>query len=66
MAANCAVGVLVGLLVLILCWMMFLKQCCFVLPKLCGGCWCSGGSSGTGGVDYVLEDGSNTMLFSLS
>ena len=33
---------------------------------MCGGCLCSGCSSGTGGVDCVLEDVSNTMLFSLA
>ena len=45
---------------------MILILCCFLLSSVCGGCVCSGGSSGTGGVDYVLEDGSNTTLFSLS
>ena len=65
-AAVCAVGVLVGLVAGIVCRTMFLKLCCFPLPNVCGGCLCSGGSSGTGGVDYVLEDGSKTMLFSLS
>ena len=40
--------------------------CCFLLPNVCGGCLCSGGSSETGGMDYVLEDVSNTMLFSLA
>ena len=28
-------------------------------------CLCSGGSSGTGGMDCVLDNDSNTMLFSL-
>ena len=41
---------------------MFLKLCCFLMPSVCGGCVCSGDSSGTSGVDCVLEDVSNTML----
>ena len=49
-----------------MCWKMFLKLCCFILPSVCGDCVCSGGSSGTGGLDCVLEDVSNTMLFSAS
>ena len=60
-----AVGVLVGLVAWILCWKMFLL-CCFLLPSVCGDCVCSGGSSGTAGLDCVLEDVSNTMLFSVS
>ena len=65
MAPVCAVEVLKGLLVWILCWMMFLKLCCFLLPSLCGGCWCSGGSIGTASVNFVLDNDSNDMLFSL-
>ena len=33
---------------------------------MCGGCVGSGSSSGTSGVDCVLEDVSNTMLFSVA
>ena len=33
---------------------------------MCCGSVCSGGSSGTGGMDCVLEDVSNTILFSLA
>ena len=33
---------------------------------MCCGSDCSGGSSGTGGMDCVLEDVSITMLFSLA
>ena len=33
---------------------------------MCGGCVSSGGSSGTGGVDCVLEDVSNTNLLSVA
>ena len=33
---------------------------------VCGDCVCSGGSSGTVGLDCVLEDVSNTMLFSVA
>ena len=65
-AAVCAVGVLVGLVAEIVCWRMFLILCCFLLPNVYGGCLCRGGSSGTVGVEYVLEDGFNTMLFYLS
>ena len=46
--------------------MMFLILCFFLFPSVCGGCLCSGGSSGTAGVDFVLNDASNTMLFSVS
>ena len=49
-----------------MCWRMFLILCCFLLPNVYGGCLCRGGSSGTVGVEYVLEDGFNTMLFYLS
>ena len=66
LAAVGAVAFLVGLGVWIVCWRMFPILCCFLFPGLCGGCMCSGGSSGTGGVNCVLEDISNTMLFSLS
>ena len=65
-AAVCAVGMLVGLVAWIVCWRMFLKLCCFLMPSVCGGCVCSGDSSGTSGVDCVLEDVSNTMLFSVA
>ena len=67
MAAVCAVVVLVGLLVWSsLCCVIFLILCCFLLTSLCGGCVCSGVSSGTKGVDCVLEDVSKTMLFSVA
>ena len=36
--------------------MMFLILCFFLFPSVCGGCLCSGGSSGTGGVDCLWED----------
>ena len=65
-AAVFALGVLVGLVAWIVCWKMFLILCCFLLPSVCGGSVCTGGSSGTGGLDCVLEDVSNTMLFSAS
>ena len=65
-AALCAVGVLAGLVVWIACWRMVLILCCFLLPSVCGGCMCSGDSSGTSGVDCVLEVVSNTMLFSVA
>ena len=68
-AAVCAVGVLVGLVVWILGWMMFLIICYFLFPSVCDGslfCLCSGGSSGTASVNFVLNDVSNTMLFSVS
>ena len=55
-----------GLLVWILCWIMFLILCYFLFPSVCGGCLCSGGSSGTASVDFLLNDVSNTMLFSVS
>ena len=41
---------------------MFLILCFFLLPNVCGGCLCSGGFSGTGGVDFVLEDVSKTLF----
>ena len=65
-AAVRAVGVLVGLVAWIVCWRMFLILCCFLLPSVCGGCVGNGDSSGTVGMDCVLEDVSNTMLFSLA
>ena len=52
-----------GLVVWILCWMIFLILCSYLLPSFCGGCLCKGASSGTGGVLCVLEDVSNTMFF---
>ena len=36
--------------------MMFLILCYFLFPSVCGGCLCSGGSSGTASVDFVLDD----------
>ena len=65
-AAVCAVGILVGLVAWIVCWRIFLILCCFLLPIVCCGSVCIEGSSGTGGMDCVLEDVSNTMLFSLA
>ena len=62
----CAVGVLAGLVAWIVCWRLILILCCFFLPSVCGGCVCNGDYSGTGGMDCVLEDVSNTMLFSLA
>ena len=50
----------------VVCWRMFLILYCFLLPSVCGDCVCSWGSRGTGGLDYVLEDVSNTMLFSVA
>ena len=50
-----------GLVVWILCWMIFLILCSFLLPNLCGGCLCKGGFSGTGSVDFLLDDVSNTL-----
>ena len=64
--AVCAVGVLAGLLAWIACWRMFLNLCCFLFPSVCDFCVSSGGSSGTSGVDCVLEDGSNFLLFSVA
>ena len=64
--AVCAEGNLVGLVVWILGWMMFLILCYFLFPSVCGGYLCSGGSSGTASVDFLLNDVSNTMLFSVS
>ena len=57
---------LVELVVWIFCWMMFLILCSFLLPSLCGGCLCSGISSGTACVDFVLDDVSNLTLISVS
>ena len=65
-AAVCAVGFLMRLKPWIVCWRMFLILFCFLFPSVCGGCVSSGGSSGTKGVDCVLEDVSNSMLFSLA
>ena len=65
-ATVCAVVVLVGLVAWIACWRLFLILCCFLFPSVCGGCVCSGVSSGTKGVGCVLEDVSKTMLFSVA
>ena len=65
-ADLCAVGVLVGLVAWIVCWRMILILRCFLFPRVCGSCVCSGDSSGTSGVDCVLEDVSNFMLFSVA
>ena len=54
------------LVVWIFCWMMFLILCSFLLPSFCGGCLCSGISSGTASVDFVLDDVSNLTLNSVS
>ena len=64
-AAVRAVGVIVGLVTWIACWRMFPLLFCFLFPSVCCGSVCSRGSSGTGGMDCVLEDVSNTMLFSV-
>ena len=55
-----------GLLAWIVCWKMFLILCCFLLPSVCGDCVCRGACSGTGVLDCVLEDFSNTILFSVA
>ena len=59
-------GVLAGLVAWIVYLSIFLKLCCFLMPSVCGGCVCSGDSSGTSGVDCVLEVVSKTMLFSVA
>ena len=61
-----AVGVLVGLVAWIVCWNMFLILVCFLLPSVFGECVCSGGSSGTRGLDCALEHVSNTSWFSVA
>ena len=61
-----AVGVLVGLVAWIVCWRVFLILLSFLMPSVCGDCVCCGGFSGTGGLGCVLEDVSNTMLFSVA
>ena len=45
---------------------MFLILCYFLFPSVCRGCLCSGLSSGTASVDFVLDDVSNTTLISVS
>ena len=55
-----------GLVAWIMCWKMFPRLCCFLLPSVCVDCVCSWGSSGTGGMDCVLEDVSNAILFSVA
>ena len=57
---------LVGLVAWIVCSMMFLIPCCFLFPRVCGDCVCSGVSSGTGGLDSVLEVVYNTLLISVA
>ena len=49
-----AVGVRVGLKAWSVSWKMFLILFCFLLPSVCGDCVCSGGSSGTAGLDCVM------------
>ena len=66
LATVFAVGVLVGLMAWIVCWRMFLILCCFLLRSVCGHCVRSGGFSGTAGLDCVLKDISNIMLFSVA
>ena len=66
MAAAFALGVLVGLVAWIVCWRVFLILYCFPLSNVCSDCVTSRDSSGVGGLDYVLEDVSNTMLFSVA
>ena len=61
-----AVGDLMGLVAWIVCWRMFLLLYYFLLPGVCGDFVCSEGSSGTGGPYCVLEDFSNTVLFSVA
>ena len=65
MAAVFAVGFPVGLKAWIVRWRISLKLCCFLLPNVCGGCACSGVSSGTSDVDCVLEVVSTAVLFSV-
>ena len=49
-----------------MCWRMVLILCCFLFPSVRGRCVCSGDTSGTSGVDCVLEDVSNLVLFSVA
>ena len=65
-ATEFAVAVLVGLVAWIVCWKMFLILCCFLLPSVCSDCVCNVGSSETDVLDCVLEDFSNTILFSVA
>ena len=63
-ATAFAVGILVGLVA----WIILedvLNTNCFLFPSVCGGCGCSGVSSGTSGVYCVLENVSNSNLFSV-
>ena len=64
-AIVCAVGILVGLLAWIVLEDVSITSL-FLSPSVCGGCVCSGVSSGIKVVDCVLEDVSNIMLFSLA
>ena len=50
----------------IVCWRVFLILFNFLLTSVCGHCVCCGGFFVTGGLDCVLEDVSNTMLFSVA
>ena len=49
-----------------MCWRMFLLLYYFLLLSVCGDFVCSEGSSGTSGLYCVLEDFSNTVLFSVA
>ena len=64
-AAVCAVGILVGLVASIVLEDVS-NTTLFLFPRVCGGCVCSGVSSGTRAVDCKLEDVSNTMLVSVA
>ena len=64
-AAVCAVGILVGLVASIVLEDVS-NTTLFLFPSVCGGCVCSGVSSGTRAVDCKLEDVSNTMLVSVA
>ena len=64
-AVVCAVGILVRLVAWIVLEDVSITSL-FLFPSVCGGCVCSGISSGTKGVGCVLEDVSKTMLFSVA
>ena len=63
-AVVCAVGILVGLVAWIVLEDVSITSL-FLFPSVCGGCVCSGISSATKAVDRMLEDVSNTILFSV-